>query len=120
MSVAHLEKTFVQNALRAAQRELGLTDAEIGGVVGAHRRTIQRWKHDAQALPSPAHREQMEQITELLYLLRSTFRTMDVAREWLHSPVPLLRGRTPISLLRKGEIEEVISVLAGLNSGKFI
>lgn len=120
MSVAHLEKTFVRNTLSAAHQELGLSDSEIGAVVGAHRRTIQRWKNDAEAIPSPEHREQMEQITELMYLLRSTFKTTDAAQEWLHSPVPMLRGRTPISLLRKGEAGQVIGILAGLSSGAFI
>lgn len=118
MSVAHLEKSFVQQTLRRAHEELGLSDSEIGAVIGAHRRTIQRWKHE-DAIPSPGHRERMEQITELLYLLRSTFRTVEAAQKWLHSPVSLLRDRTPISLLRKGRINEVIGVMAGLNSGAF-
>jgi len=35
-------------------------------------------------------------------------------------PVPLLRDRRPIDLMRRGELDEVLGVLAGYYSGAFV
>jgi hypothetical protein len=43
----------------------------------------------------------MERLRELMHLLRTCFATPDAVQEWLHSPVPLLRGRTPASLIQE-------------------
>lgn len=59
----------------------------------------------------------MEQIREIVHLLRTRFSSGDAAQRWFHSPVPMLRGRTPVSLVQQGQADDVISVLAGLASG---
>jgi uncharacterized protein (DUF2384 family) len=37
--------------------------------------------------------------------------------EWLHSPIPMLRGRQPIDLIRQGDLDQVVSILSGILSG---
>jgi putative toxin-antitoxin system antitoxin component (TIGR02293 family) len=116
MSLVSVKKEVAHNTLRDAREVLGLSDAEIGLVVGANRRTVQRWWKQHTA-PAPEHQRQMERIREIVYLLRLLFRTPEAAQRWFHSPVPMLRDRTPVSLVQEGRGDEVISVLAGLASG---
>lgn len=104
------------NTVRAAREWMGLSDSEIARATGAHRRTVQRWIHGG-ASPRPLHADKMEQLREMLHLLKAVFGQPGAAHEWLYSPVPMIRGRTPISLIRDGRAEEVIAVLAGLASG---
>jgi hypothetical protein len=56
---------------------------------------------------------------ELRFLLETVLPDRDDRVEWLYESVPLLRGRTPISLIRLGRLGDVIGVLAGLASGAF-
>lgn len=95
---------------------LELTYEDIAEAVGVHRRSVARWR-SGDAVPSRRHREAMERLRVLRYLLESVFADEGEAQSWLHSSVPMLRGRTPISLLAEGRVDEVVGVLAGLESG---
>jgi hypothetical protein len=99
---------------------LGLTYSQLGSLTGATTRTAQRWG-DARDLsvPSGAHREKLEQLRDLKRLLASTLPDEQVALEWLHREVPLLRGRRPIDLIRRGDLRPVIDILAGAHAGAF-
>lgn len=118
MTAARLERRFAQTTVRQAIETLGMTDSEIGRAIGAHRRTVLRYKQ-ANSAPSPAHRSQIEDMAELVFLLRQVFPDEEARQEWLHSGIPALRGRTPASRIREGEVEEVIGILAGIQSGAF-
>lgn len=90
--------------------------AAIADAVGATDKTVRRWRNRENA-PSLDHRERVEKMSELHHLLREIFGSPDHQREWLHSTVPGLNGRRPISLLREGKIDEVIGLLAAVESG---
>lgn len=104
------------NTVRAAREWMGLSDSEIARATGAHRRTVQRWIHSGAA-PRTVHAGRMEQLREMLHLLKVVFGEPTAAHEWLYASVPMFRGRTPISLVQEDRSEEVIAVLAGLASG---
>ena len=112
------ETRTASTTVRRAYEQLDLNWTEIGGSVGATRKTVVRWR-DREHAPSREHRRQLGKLQELLYLVDVLFDGPEEAREWLYSPVPMLRGRTPVSLLVEGEIDQVVSVLAGLESGAF-
>lgn len=99
---------------------LGLTYSELGSLTGATTRTAQRWG-DARDLtvPSGEHRAKLEQLREFKRLLASTFPDESVALEWLHREVPLLQGRRPIDMIRRGKLGPIIEVLAGAHAGAF-
>lgn len=81
---------------------------------------VMRWAQRTHP-PRREHRDRIEKIHELRQLLTSNFGdNSPAAQEWLHEPVPMLRGRTLLSLIVKGQIDDVIGVLAGLESGAFI
>lgn len=115
-----MELKIATRAVEWARETLGLTNAEVGVVLGASERTVIRWSQQAHP-PRREHRDRIEKLNELRHLLSSVFGDDgDALREWLHEPVPALRGRAPLSLVAKGELDDVIGMLAGLESGAFI
>jgi hypothetical protein len=51
----------------------------------------------------------MEELMQLKWFLENSFRTPAQGKRWLHQPVPALQGRTPISVLIDGDIDERLS-----------
>jgi uncharacterized protein (DUF2384 family) len=62
----------------------------------------------------------LEALSQISYLLDEAFEIREDGLTWLYTPVPLLKGRCPIDLMRKGELDQVLSVLAGQYSGAFV
>jgi transcriptional regulator with XRE-family HTH domain len=116
MSVAQIRKEVAHSTVRDARELLGLTDSEIGTVIGASRRTVQRWWKQ-EGVPAPEHQRLMERVREAVFLSRQVFRDAAATQRWFHSPSERLRGRTPASVVQEGRIDEVIGVLAGMASG---
>lgn len=116
MGATKVRRVVAGNTVRDAREWMGLTDSEIALATGVHRRTVQRWINSGAA-PQPQHAFAMERLRELMHLLRTCFATPVAVQEWLHSPVPLLRGRSPASLIQENRSDEVIAILAGLAAG---
>ena len=116
---AVLELKVATRAIEWARSALGLSYAEVGAALGASERTVIRWAQQSHS-PRREHRDRIEKLNELRQLLTTVFGGDSTATlEWLHEPVPMLRGRTPLSLIVKGQLDDVIGVLAGLASGAF-
>lgn len=118
MATTGFEIEAANRTLDWAREDLGLGWSELGEAIGADRRTLLRWRQ-GENVPSPEHRERIEDLRELRFLLETLFPDPDARSEWLYSSVGLLRGRTPMSLIRRGRIADVLGVLAGLESGAF-
>ena len=117
---AALELRVATRAIEWSRTALGLSYAEVGGAIGASERTVIRWAQHSHP-PRREHRDRIEKLNELRQLLTTIFgANATAAQEWLHEPVPMLRGRTPLSLIVQGQLDDVIGVLAGLESGAFI
>lgn len=116
--IAQLEKESAANAIHRATEVLGLNFSEVASALGVHRQTVFRYRKH-QSVPSAEVQDRLAKIREISFLLDEVFVDRDAQIEWLYGPVPLLRDRRPIDLIRKGELNEVISVLAGHYSGAF-
>jgi len=116
--IVWIRNTPAVNAIEQANEYLGLTYTGIAEALGVHRQTVFRYRK-LKSVPSPEVQESMAQIRELLYLLSEVFIDRDAQLEWLYGPVPLLRNRRPIDLIKKGDFDAVMSVLAGQYSGAF-
>jgi uncharacterized protein (DUF2384 family) len=114
--VNQFEKTVAKETIEAALEDFGLSRVELASALGVDRRTLLRYRNRVN-VPSRQVRAKMEKIREIQHLLSELFDGRDAQLEWLCSPVPLLRGGRPIDLLRRGDMDEVLSVLAGLHSG---
>ena len=116
MARARLAIEYAENTVEWAQETLELSTGEIGQAVGANRRTVQRWR-EGRSAPSPQHRKHLEAFNQLRYLLETGFRNAEAAERWMHSPLPALKGRTPLFTITEGELDLVITILAGLAAG---
>lgn len=117
-AVERLEKKAAKDIIEAAREAFGLTYTELASALGVDRRTVLRYRRRA-SVPSPAVRARMNEAREIRFLLGEVFGDREARWEWLHSSVPLLRGRRPIDLIRQGKLDEVLGVLAGLYSGAY-
>lgn len=115
---ALLQAQLAAGVVAWAREILELTYPEIGTALEVNRRTVMRWAQSEHA-PSLQHLAKLEDFSEFRHLLETVFPDLEAGSEWLHTPVPMLRGRTPMALIRAGDLHEVIGVLAGLEAGAF-
>ena len=118
MATAAVEIRNLEDALAWAHDEVGLTYDQIGTALQVSERTLRRWRSHDHA-PRARQRELIEDLRELRHVLGDVFADPGLRQQWLHSPEPMLRGRTPISFLRAGRVARVVEVLASLESGAF-
>lgn len=78
-------------------------------------RSVNRWAA-REVPPSPEYRDRIEKLSELRYLSETVFRHQKPRITWVHSPLPVLKGRTPLGSLRESGRDEVLGILAGLAS----
>ena len=115
-----LEAESTAELIRWMREYLGLTYKQVGTLAGATTRTAQRWADaDELTVPSGDRRVKVEQVRDLKRLLASTFPDEQVALQWLHREVPLLGGRRPIDLIKRGDLDPVVEALAGAHAGAF-
>jgi uncharacterized protein (DUF2384 family) len=114
--VERLEKEAAKQTIEEARATFGLNYVDLAAALDVDRRTLLRYRKEVSA-PSPKVRMRMEKLREIAYLLLEVFETREDGLEWLYSPVDLLRRRRPIALMRNGDIDDVLAVLAGLYSG---
>lgn len=119
VSVKHLEIRAAKTAIQLAADEMGLNNSQLALAIGVTPRTLYRYKNGENA-PSPEVVEELGKIREISQLLNDVFKDETAQFDWLYRSVPLLRGKRPIDLIKKGELEKVISILSGLQSGAFI
>ena len=119
MSTAELKFLVAESTTEWAQEKLDLSIVDLAEILGINRRTIQRWNRK-ENVPSRSHLERLEKLSELRYLLESVFNEYQDAMTWLWTPCDSFKGRTPISLLLKAEIDPVLELLASIESGAFI
>jgi len=116
--ISILEKRSAANTIQRANKILGLNFSEVAEALGVQRQTVYRYRK-LESVPNAEVQERLAKIREISYLLSEVFIDESAQLEWLYSPVPLLRERRPIDLIRKGKFDEVMSVLAGHYSGAF-
>ncbi len=114
------EARQVAKAVTWAERELELTDAEIGNALGgASTRTVARWRGRVQR-PHPPAVLAAETLNTLSHALQVVFGSdRERMQAWLHEPIPAFRGRTPLRLIAGGEAAKVVTLLANIDAGVF-
>jgi len=114
-----LRAQAASNVIQWAHQSLELTYPELGSVLDVSRRTVMRWAQQKNS-PRSQSAAKLEDLHELKHLLEVVFPEDAEATKWLNSPVPMLRGRTPLSRILSGNLSDVVEVLATLESGAFV
>ena len=115
-AVVRMERVAARQTIEEAHRVLGLNYSELARALGVDRRTLHRYRKQLTA-PSARVRARMDRVREIGHLLNELFTDQEAKLAWLYGPVPMLRGRRPIDLIRQGELDPVLSALAGMYSG---
>lgn len=114
--VRNLERRAAQEAVDAAVAVLDLNFEQLADTLQVDRRTVYRYRK-RQTVPTPEVRKRFDLLREIIQLLEEIFATPEDRQEWLYRSVPMLRGRRPIDLMLKAELEPIVEVLAGYQSG---
>lgn len=93
------------------RRDLDLSRERMARLVDVSSKTIERWE-EQQSLPQSARvRVQLAQLQEMRDLGLAVY-SLEGFRLFLRTPLPPLRGRTPLQAIEQGAIDEVIAALA--------
>lgn len=117
--VDQLERETARKTIEGARKTFGLNYVDIASALDVDRRTLLRYRKEMNT-PSPKVRDRLEALRQISHLLNLIYVNREDGLTWLYTPVPLLQGRRPIDLMRRGELDEVLSVLAGFYSGAHI
>jgi uncharacterized protein (DUF2384 family) len=111
-----LERETARKTIEDTRGAFGLKYVDIASALDVDRRTLLRYRN-LKNTPVPEVRDRLETLRQISFLMDELFLNREDGLVWLYEPVPLLQGRRPIDLIRKGELDEVLSILAGLYSG---
>ena len=111
-----LERQTAKKTIEVARGAFGLNYVDIASALDIDRRTLLRYRNLLNT-PVPEVRNRLEALRQITFLLNEIFTSREDGLRWLYEPVPLLQGRRPVDLIRKGELNEVLSILAGVYSG---
>lgn len=98
-----------------ADARRALTLAEIGEIVGAGERAVQKWAAGA-ARPEGAKRDRLLELQYVIEELSDVYKPEGIDI-WLHAPQRALEGRRPIDMLKAGDFEIVLQLVQRLAGG---
>jgi uncharacterized protein (DUF2384 family) len=119
MTRTEFEMEFTVAALGWVERELEMSDWEIGNALRVDPRTISRWRKREHA-PMAEPRERLRRLTQLKPLLENSFRTSAHSKRWPRQPAAALKGRPPMSVLVDGDTNTVLVMLGTHASGAYV
>lgn len=109
-----------ESVIEWAHDTVGLTYEEIGRAIGTTGRTVQRWR-DRRYAPQRRNEAQIEKLDELRFWLDTVFaEDSEAAGAWLRTRLIELRGKPPLALVKRGDVERVIEMLATYEAGAFV
>jgi uncharacterized protein (DUF2384 family) len=111
-----LERETAQKTIEDTHGSFGLKYVDIASALDVDRRTLLRYRK-LKNTPVPEVRDRLEALRQIAFLIDELFSHREDGLAWLYQAVPQLQGRRPIDLIRKGKLDEVLSILAGLYSG---
>src|SRR5437879_3775903 len=94
----------LRKAVEWAESMLELSDAELGRALGVSPRSVARWR-DQLHRPTATHLLAGERLLELAHALDEVFgRDTQRLQDWMHEPLPVFRGRTPLRMIINGDV----------------
>ena len=95
---------------------LGLTQEELGQVVGRDRRSVARWEATVSSGARGGAALVLRKVARLRLLLED-LTDQETARSWIRTPNREFRAQSPLDLLVSGRIDEVLAALEVLADG---
>lgn len=101
--------THITRLFDMIHRDLGLTNEELGVILGANPRMIDRWYQGIVA-PGPVASDRLDQLARLHQRLYHIFEIHDVLA-WLRTPNEHLHWISPAAALQSGRAKDVIEAI---------
>lgn len=94
---------------------LGLTQDEIGTIVGASARSVSRWSN-GEVVPQRLNKQRL---VELAYVADALTEVLpaEAANLWMFTPNRLLDHDTPADRIREGRYKDVLDLIEALADG---
>ena len=111
--------TAVAKKLVHISETAGIKSREVAQLLDTTPETVSRWK-SGRVDPQ---REKLDRLLELEWLveqLAELYPQADDARLWLFSRHKLLQGDTPANRIQKGQLNDVLELIAQVKDGAYI
>jgi DNA-binding XRE family transcriptional regulator len=108
-----------QNTFDVFREKYAWKNADLADALEVSRRSVQRYSN-GDSNPTRKVMKKIADLRDLSILLDEVFVDREAAVRWLNTSVPVLKGRRPVDLIRRGELDQVISALASVYSGAFL
>jgi transcriptional regulator with XRE-family HTH domain len=111
--------TAVARKLMHIHKAAGVKAREVAQLLDTTPETVSRWK-SGRVEPQ---REKLDRLLELEWLvdqLAELYPQADDARLWLFSRHKLLQGDTPANRIQKGQLNDVLELIAQVKDGAYI
>jgi len=97
--------------VRPLREWFGLTQEQFATAVGAGLRTVARWEAAGSGPERPTGEGKVA--ADLVEIRKLAIRLMGekTAQEWLHAPLPILAGRTPIEVILTDRPSPILRIL---------
>jgi uncharacterized protein (DUF2384 family) len=102
----------------AAIGALGLTNQEVGDLVGASPRSVARWA-SREVFPRRPNQERLLALAHVVAALTAVL-PADQASVWMFTPNGLLGHRRPADLIRNGQCRDALDLIDAMAEGVFV
>lgn len=92
---------------------------DIATSLGVSPRTLLRYRKE-QSTPSLDARGNLELLAQIADLINVEFTTREGGLEWLDTKVKAFQYQRPIDMLRRGELDPVLTALTNMYTGAFL
>lgn len=101
------------------KENLGLSWGQVAQYFDASPRTVQRWRA-GKTEPSDRNAAALDEIDELRWWVGRVFdHDREAGTRWLTTRQVGFQGKAPVHLVMRGDVQQVISVLAADETGAF-
>jgi transcriptional regulator with XRE-family HTH domain len=109
--------TAVATRLDTIRQRAGIRSREVAQLLGTTPETVSRWQR-GRVEPGP---DRLERLLTLEWLVEqlSDFYPPDEARLWLFSHHRLLEGDRPADRIQRGQVDDVLALIAQLRDGAY-
>ncbi|MGH7578235.1 MAG: helix-turn-helix domain-containing protein [Longimicrobiales bacterium] len=97
-------------------RRVFRSDAAVAEALGVNRTQLSRWREGRT--PDPENLDRLVGLDAVVQLLTG-FLSETTIPKWLRSPNPRLGDRTPLYMLQRGRLPDVIAAIQAEKSGTF-
>jgi len=97
----------------------GWSYKDIATALGVNPRTLLRYRKQ-ESTPSPEARAKLEALAHIADLIDVEFTTREGGLLWLKTKVKAFQYQRPIDMLRRGELDPVLTALTNMYTGAFL